>query len=51
LPAGDGLLQGRLLLQQDLGLFGIVPEIRAGTDLIDLFDPFTLGIEVKDASG
>jgi hypothetical protein len=39
-----------LLSEDGLRLFGVVPEIGFGGELVQLFDALLLAVEVKDAS-
>jgi hypothetical protein len=39
-----------LLSENALGLFGVVPELRLGSELVELLDPLLFPIDVKDAS-
>ena len=50
LPGLQDLFQAGLLFQDGLGLLAVVPEIGAGSDLVQLFELFPLAVEVKDAS-
>lgn len=49
-PRIDHRFERRLLLEDGLGFFRVVPEIGLGSDLVQLLDPFLLGFDVKDAS-
>jgi hypothetical protein len=49
-PRIDHRFERRLLLEDRLGFFRVVPEIGLGSDLVQLLDPFLLAFDVKDAS-
>jgi hypothetical protein len=49
-PCIDHRLERRLFLEDRLGFFCVVPEIRLGGDPVQLLDPFLLRFDVKDAS-
>jgi hypothetical protein len=50
LPSVDNAFDGRLLSKNNLGFFAVVPEIRLGRDLVQLFDALLLTCDVKAAS-
>ena len=50
LPRLQNAFETRLLLENSLGLVAVVPEIRLGGKLVQLFDALLLAVEVKDAS-
>jgi len=49
-PCLDDCFERGLFLEDRLGFFCVVPEIRLGGDLVQLLDSFLLGFDVKDAS-
>jgi hypothetical protein len=49
-PRIDHRFERRLFLEYRLSFFCVVPEIRLGSDLVQLLDPFLLAFDVKDAS-
>jgi hypothetical protein len=51
LPRVEDVFEARLLLENSLRLVGVVPEIGLGGELVQLFGPLLLAVEVKDASG
>jgi hypothetical protein len=50
LPGFADAFEGGLLSKNGLGFFAVVPEVGSGSGLVQLFDSFLLGLEVKDAS-
>jgi hypothetical protein len=49
-PGVNDALERRLLPQDALSFFRVVPEIRLRRDLIQCLDPLLLAVDVKDAS-
>jgi hypothetical protein len=49
-PCLDDRFERGLFLEDRLGFFCVVPEIRLGGDLVQLLDSFLLRFDVKDAS-
>jgi hypothetical protein len=49
-PAFADVFEVGLLSEDGLGFFAVVPEVGAGSGLVQLFDAFLLTLEVKDAS-
>ena len=49
-PAIENVFDSRLFFEDGLGPVRVVPKIRLRRELIQLFDPFLLAVNVKAAS-
>ena len=49
-PTIENVFESRLFFEDGLGTVRVVPKIRLRRDLVQLFNPFLLAVDVKAAS-